>query len=48
MGVYLYGELIATKDPIQRLVAEASLQAVESEMDKGCLVTVQKMLFGDV
>ncbi|XP_022102792.1 aminopeptidase O-like [Acanthaster planci] len=47
MGVYLYGELIATRDPVQRLVAEACLQAVEDEMDPGCLVKVQKMFFGE-
>lgn len=44
MGVYLYGELLASEDPIQRLLAETCYEAVAMVMDRGCRRTVEEML----
>ncbi|KAJ8039978.1 Aminopeptidase O [Holothuria leucospilota] len=44
MGVYLYGELLASEDIIQRLLAETCYEAVVQVMDRGCRRTVEEML----
>ncbi|XP_071847547.1 aminopeptidase O-like [Apostichopus japonicus] len=44
MGVYLYGELLASEDSIQRLLAETCYEAVATVMDRGCRRTVEEML----
>lgn len=44
MGVYLYGELLASEDHIQRLLAETCYEAVAMVMDRGCRRTVEEMM----
>ncbi|XP_071508180.1 aminopeptidase O-like [Diadema antillarum] len=47
MGVYLYGELMASEDSQQQDLARQCFQAVAMEMDRGCYRTVHEMLYGE-
>jgi hypothetical protein len=47
MGVYLFGELIISRDKEQRKLAEESFNTVSSDMEEGTRKIVHSMIYGD-
>lgn len=46
MGVYLYGELVISKDKDQHKLAQSCFQNVAEEMEDGVRNVVKVMLYG--
>lgn len=47
MGVYLYGELMASEDAVQQELARDCFKSVAMEIDRGCYRTVHEMVYGE-
>ncbi|XP_030851550.1 aminopeptidase O isoform X2 [Strongylocentrotus purpuratus] len=47
MGVYLYGELMASEDAVQQELARDCFKLVAMEIDRGCYRTVHEMVYGE-
>ena len=46
MGVYLFGELILSRDKAQRKLAEDSFRAIADDMEDSVYKTVHLMVYG--
>jgi hypothetical protein len=47
MGVYLFGELIISRDKVQRKLAENVFTALSDDIDDGVKKVVQSMIYGN-
>nr|XP_054764615.1 aminopeptidase O-like [Lytechinus pictus] len=46
MGVFLYGEMMASEDVVQQELARECFKSVAMEIDRGCYRTVHEMVYG--
>jgi hypothetical protein len=47
MGVYILGELIISRDKVQRKLAENVFTALSDDMEDGVRKVVQSMIYGN-